>query len=131
MSRLPLKILHGYVLLSLLAFVTVQFLKFNSFSNPRWIFQHLNDFLTIPIVATICLHVIWAIQKDRTIRLSIITIFSLVVLFSLYFEYYLPRQSHRYTADTWDIFCYFLGGIVFYFFQRIKLEKEKKDAVFV
>lgn len=116
---LPLKILHFYVLLSLLAFLGVQSLKFFSVGGPTWVFNHLNDFLAIPIIATICLHGVWLIKKDNSIRLNIFTILSLVALYSVFFEYYLPKQSYRYTGDIWDVVCYLAGGIVFYFLQRM------------
>ena len=119
MRQLPLKPLHGYGLLSLLLFLGVQFLKLYAIGGPDWIFHHLNDFLVIPLVAIACLHGVWSIKKDPTIRLNGFTILSLVVLFSFFFEYYLPQQSHRYTGDIWDVVCYFLGGLVFYFFQRM------------
>ena len=118
--RLPLKVLHLYVLLSLVVFLCVQSLKYFSVVGPNWIFHHLNDFLAIPIVATVCLHGVWFIKKDRNIRLNIFTILSLVALFSIVFEYYLPQQSYRYTGDIWDVVCYFLGGVVFYFLQKIE-----------
>ena len=61
--RLPLKKLHLYVLLSLVVFLCVQSLKFFSIAGPNWIFHHLNDFLAIPIVATVCLHGVWIIKR--------------------------------------------------------------------
>lgn len=118
--KLPLKMLHLYILLFLVVFLGVQSLKLFSVGAPNWIFHHLNDFLTIPMVATLCLHGVWFVKKDKRIRLSIFTILSLVILFSLIFEYYLPQQSYRYTGDIWDVICYFLGGVVFYFLQKIE-----------
>lgn len=120
MKQLPLRLLHAYVLLSFGAFLTVQSLKFLSISGPNWIFHHLNDFLLIPMVATLGLHVVWLLKKDRTIRLNGFTILSLVVLFSVVFEYYLPQQDARYTADVWDVVCYSLGGLVFYMLQKME-----------
>lgn len=119
-GRFPLKLLHLYGFLSLLVFLGVQSLKLLSVSGPNWIFHYLNDFLVIPMVAIASLHGVWAIKKDNTIRLKRFTILSLVVLFSFVFEYYLPRQSYRYTADAWDVVCYFMGGLVFYFLQKIE-----------
>ena len=118
--RLPLKMLHFYVLLSLVVFLGVQSLKYFSVVDPKWIFHHLNDFLAIPIVATVCLHGVWIIKKDKNIRLNIFTILSLIALFSFVFEYYLPQQSYRYTGDIWDVVCYFMGGVIFYFLQKIE-----------
>ena len=120
MRRLPLKTLRWYVLMSMVVFLSVQFLKFFSVSGPNWIFHYLNDFLVIPIVATVGLHGVWFIRKDKSIRLNIFTILSLVALFSILFEYYLPQKSYRYTGDIWDVVCYLLGGIVFYILQKIE-----------
>lgn len=119
-QKLPLKILHLYVLLSWVIFLFVQGYKYLQGIHSNWIFHHLNDFLAIPIVTTICLHGVWLIRKDNTIRLNIFTILSLVALFSVVFEYYLPQQSYRYTGDIWDVISYLLGGAVFYFLQKIE-----------
>lgn len=116
---MPLKTLHWYVLLSLIIFLVVQISKFLSLAAPNWIFHYLNDFLVIPMVATLGLHAVWLIKKDKSIRLNIFTILSLVILFSVLFEYYLPKQSYQYTADIWDVVCYFMGGIVFYILQKL------------
>lgn len=117
--KLPLKALHWYVFLSLMAFIGVQSLKFFSFTNQNWIFHYLNDFLVIPMVATLSLHAVRLIKKDNKIRLNIFTIISLVALFSVVFEFYLPKQSYRYTGDIWDVACYILGGLVFFILQKI------------
>ncbi|MEM0587083.1 hypothetical protein V0F38_02140 [Aequorivita sp. MCCC 1A16792] len=92
--------------------------KVTSGIQANWIYHYLNDFLTIPLVAIIGLHGVWFIKKDKTIRLNKFTILSLVIVFAVFFEYYLPKQSYRYTADIWDVFCYFIGGVVFYFLQK-------------
>ena len=118
--KLPLKALHIYGFVSLMVFLCVQFLKLCSISAPNWIFNHLNDFLVIPMVAIVGLHGVWFIKKDNSIRLSSFTTLSLVVLFSFVFEYYLPKQSYRYTRDIWDVLCYFSGGAMFYFLQKIE-----------
>jgi len=123
MRGLPLKILHLYFLLTLLTFAGVQTLKYFSIHAPDWVFFYLNDFLTIPIVATFCLHAVWFIKRDRSLRLSFSTIFSLVVMYSVYFEIYLPTVSERYTGDILDIICYFAGGLIFYFLQSFPLKK--------
>ncbi|MEO5788218.1 MAG: hypothetical protein ACOH2D_07920 [Gelidibacter sp.] len=118
--RLPLKLLHVYGFLSLAVFLVVQSLKLCSVSNPNWIFHHLNDFLVIPMVAIVALHGVWWIKKDHTIRLDKFTVLSLVALFSIVFEYFLPQQSYRYTGDIWDVVCYFMGGLMFYILQKIE-----------
>lgn len=117
---LPLKILHGYGLLSLIIFLIVQSLKHFKIPAPKWIFYYLNDFLVIPMVAIVCLHGVWLIKKDRTLRLDGFSIFSLAGMYSIYFEYLLPQQSSCYTGDIVDVACYFLGGLVFLGLQRLQ-----------
>lgn len=117
--QLPLKMLHFYVFLSLAVFLAVQSFKFFSVMSPSWVFNHLNDFLVIPLVATLCLHGVWFVKKDFGIRLGFFTIISLVTLYSVFFEYYLPQQSHRYTGDILDVVSYAAGGTMFYFLQKI------------
>ena len=117
--RLPLLTLHTYVCISLFAFASVQSLKLFSIPAPEWVFSYLNDFLVIPIVATICLHGIWILKNNKAIRMNGFTIISLLILFSVYFEYYLPQQSFLYTGDIWDVVCYTLGAFIFYILQRL------------
>lgn len=117
--RLPLQPLHTYIACSLFLFALVQSLKVFQISAPNWVFFYLNDFLTIPIVSTICLHGVWLLKKNKAIRLNGFTILSLVLIYSFYFEYYLPHKSHRYTGDLWDVVCYAIGGLVFYFLQKL------------
>lgn len=115
-----LKRLHIYVLLSLAVFLVVQISKYYAIAGPAWVFHYLNDFLAIPIIATIGLHGVWLIKQDKTLRLNGFTILSLVVLYSVVFEYYLPQQDERYTGDIWDVVCYGLGGLVFYVLQKME-----------
>ncbi|HLS29519.1 MAG TPA: hypothetical protein VK021_01540 [Flavobacteriaceae bacterium] len=115
-----LKTLHIYVGISLVLFLTVEGMRFFSIAAPNWMFHYLNDFLVIPIVGLICLYVVWWLKKDRTIRLDIFSIATLVVIYSLYFEVYLPKYSERYTADILDVVCYASGGVVFYFLQKMR-----------
>lgn len=113
-----LKKLHLYVIASVLIFLMVFGLQIFTDIVPKLITFYLNDFLIIPIVGLISLHVVWFLKKDQTIRLSAVTILSLVILFSIYFEWYLPKYKERYTADAWDVVCYLAGGVVFYVLQK-------------
>ncbi len=117
--KLPLRTLHIYIASSLLIFAIVQSLKIFSVAAPQWIFSYVNDFLVIPMVATISLHGIWLLKNNKAIRLNGFTIASLVLLYSIYFEYYLPQTSPRYTGDIWDVLCYALGGLFFYILQQL------------
>jgi len=71
----------------------------------------------MPIVLTICLHVVHFIKKDATLRLSLFTTLSLTALYTIYFEIYLPPIEPRYTADFLDVIMYLSGSLIFYFLQ--------------
>ena len=118
MKSLPLKAMHLYFVLSTLIFAMVQTFKYFEVPSPEWVFSYLNDLLVIPLVLTVCLHGAWFLKRDRNIRLNIFTIFSVVTLYSLYFEVYLPTLSDSYTGDIYDVVCYLAGGIIFYFLQN-------------
>lgn len=95
-------------------------MKFNSVTAPNWVFSYVNDFLVVPIVATVALHAVWLLRKDRSIRLNIFSIFTVVLIFSIAFEYYLPKVIEYYVSDLWDVACYAAGGIIFLLLQKIE-----------
>ena len=118
--RPPLLVLHFYSLLSIALALIVQSMHFFSIPMPDWVSSYVKDVLVLPIVATICLHGVWILKKDKSIRLNIFTIFTLVVMYSFLFEYYFPKRIDFYVSDPWDVVCYAMGGIIFYFLQKIE-----------
>jgi|SRR5699024_272462 len=118
--KVPLIPLQLYTAFSLFIFANVQTLKIFQISAPNWVFSYVNDFLVIPIVCTIVLNFIWWIKPSKAIRLNGFTILSLVLFYSVYFEYYLPQKSEKYIADFWDIVCYSLGGMMVYIIQKLE-----------
>lgn len=71
------------------------------------------------MVLTLSLNVVWILKKDRSIRLGWFSILSIVLMYSLIFEYYLPQNMSRYTADWYDVLCYLAGAVIFLFLQRL------------
>lgn len=90
---------------------------------PLIINNYLNDVLSIPLTLFIILGVVrtW---RGKGYLLSVPMIISVVVYYSIYFEYYLPLHNSRYTADLLDVSCYCLGGILFYFIQKHLIQKK-------
>src|SRR5690625_3969018 len=117
-ENLSLKNLHLYVLSSLLIFIGYQLLLQFDVSMHRFLTSYLKDFLCISIIATAGLHVVWFLKKDKSIRLNAFTLISLVLMYSIYFEYFLPKHSNFYVADWMDVICYSLGGLIFYILQK-------------
>lgn len=121
--RIPLPWLHSYVLLSVMAFLLVEAAQWQGMPLPIWVHGHLNDLLCVPIVALISLHGTWLIKGDRSLRASNSHILALVLLFSVYFEAYLPEVNPRYVRDPIDVACYALGGMLFLFLQGLESER--------
>ena len=71
------------------------------------------------MVLTLSLNAVWILKKDRSIRLGWISILSIFLMYSFVFEYFLPQTMSRYTADWYDVLCYFMGAIIFYFLQKL------------
>ncbi len=87
---------------------------------PKLMRFYVNDFLIIPIVLYSCLFVIQKFKGNAKIQLSPLNIIYVSALYSLIFEYLLPKFHLRYTADYIDVGLYFLSGMMFYFLQKNK-----------
>ena len=85
---------------------------------PNIIRFYVNDFLIIPIVLTIVLWIVRAVQGNSKGTISILNILYLCVLYAVLFEYWLPKFHNRYTADSIDVLLYFNSGILFYVLQK-------------
>lgn len=85
---------------------------------PLFITNYLADLLSLFIVNTIAL---WIIRKAKSLpnyELPWWMVLTSVLLFSFYFEWYLPKMSTTYIADKWDVLCYFLSGIGFFTWRK-------------
>ncbi|SHJ14215.1 hypothetical protein SAMN04487911_11226 [Arenibacter nanhaiticus] len=87
-------------------------------SLPIWINNYVNDFLCMPIVLFVCQFGIRKIKRNNNIRLSLPIMLSLSLYYAIYFEYFLPKVSLRYTADPIDVLLYFIGALFFYVIEK-------------
>lgn len=79
--------------------------------------SYLDDLLCMPIVLTLGLAAYRIVIPSY--RLKPMHMISVLVLYSAYFEYYLPQVSNTATSDAWDILMYVIGLTVFsYFINR-------------
>lgn len=85
-----------------------------------WVNNYVNDFLTLPIILSISLFIVRKIKKDPLLTLPITLVLLVASFYSVYFEYYLPKVTTRYTQDPIDVALYFLGGLVYYFINKRK-----------
>lgn len=85
---------------------------------PNWINFYLNDFLCMPIVLSLCLAILRIIKKTENLYVPLFVILALTTYFFMYFEWLMPQISTRYTSDFIDAGLYYLGGLLFYKFQK-------------
>lgn len=79
--------------------------------------SYLDDLLCFPIVLTLGLAMYRLFKPDY--RLSLIHMLPVLVVYSIYFEWYLPSVSTTATSDPLDVVMYVIGLVVFgYFINR-------------
>ena len=93
---------------------------------PLLVNNYLNDLLCIPLVLGALTFIIRKLKRDSRFTLPFGFIFILSSYYGVFFEYYLPKINSRYTSDWIDVVLYFLGGILFYLYQRIRDKKVAK-----
>lgn len=93
-------------------------LQKNSYVLPKLLNNYYNDFASIPIVLSVSLWFAKRIRQNNELQFSFWQCMLFVVMYSWFFENYLPKINSRYTADMFDVLAYFLGGLSFYFWQK-------------
>ncbi|SEE24892.1 hypothetical protein [Polaribacter dokdonensis] len=110
--------LRFFCILSLFIGTVIYCLQYFNVPLPNFLNNYLNDFLIIPIALFICLLFLRWSRNDSSFTLKLPVILYLCSLYSLIFEFILPQQLTRYTADPIDVILYFLGGFTFYLLQN-------------
>ncbi|WP_378174888.1 hypothetical protein [Aquimarina sp. SS2-1] len=123
----PTAFLYTYYfpIISLVA-ITIYTLQQLEIHLPAIIENYVNDFLCMPIILHICQFTVRKLKSDPCITLPFPLIMIVTLGYALYFEWYLPKHTIRYTADWMDVFLYFLGAI---FFCGIALDKKRISVV--
>ncbi|KAB1065148.1 hypothetical protein F3059_04135 [Salibacter halophilus] len=84
--------------------------------NSSLINSYLNDLLALPIILHLALIPMkYIVFKDENHALGIFNIIITFLAVSLVFEWWLPNESDQYIADYFDVLCYAIGSIWFYF----------------
>jgi hypothetical protein len=84
-----------------------------------WSF-YFADFLFLPFtlpVARFITEQVFA-RFVAKFKINLLQVAFIILLTTIYFEFYLSKVNDRYTYDTFDVLAYFLGGAFFYFFQN-------------
>ncbi len=114
-----MKILKNHIFLILCFFAFLIYLA-NKFSLPlpNWVYFYVNDLLCMPIVLGLSLAILRFIKKTDSIYVPLGIILLMTAYYAFYFEWLMPQLHTRYTGDLIDVFLYFFGAILFFFFQK-------------
>ena len=111
-----------YYIFSLLLGIAIYFGQLYQVPLPRIVRFYINDFLIVPIILTTSLFILRWSRNDKNYQISIWIVLYLCALYSVIFEYFLPKFHLRYTADSIDVILYFASGLIFYILQKNKNE---------
>ncbi|WP_162416886.1 magnesium citrate secondary transporter [Cyclobacterium roseum] len=107
---------NPYFLLPVLLFWVNQYLERIEEVYLPFIHSYWDDLLAMPVILGITLQFYrWIHPLKAQLVFSPVQVLAGWLYVSLIFEYLLPRWSDRYTADLWDVCCYLLGSVYFYF----------------
>ncbi len=109
-------------ILLIVVYLIIHFFRRQNLYMPTLINSYLTDIICMPIILTICQIGINLINRFKNYRLTLKMILIMPLYYSFIFEFLLPKYSQAYTPDYWDVVCYFLGAILFFFFQMYTRE---------
>ena len=113
---------HIFFALIMLAYVVVRVIRARVPDLSPFIRYYLTDLLFVPAMGLFALIVIRWQRKDARLLIPWYAIAVQVVLVSMYFEWYLPRntpEGHLHVTDTVDCLMYACGGVLFFGLQRL------------
>ena len=93
-------------------------LKMWQIQMPEFITSYLADLLSLFIVNTVVLWLIRLIKSNNSLEIKPGMVIISVVLFSVFFEFYLPAVNDYYHRDYLDIACYTLSGSGYVMWRR-------------
>jgi hypothetical protein len=111
---------HPLFILLFTIYIIYYSLKTIGLSMPEFITSYLADLLSLFLVNTVITWIIRTIKSDKYYELNPAMVVLSFVMFSLFFELYLPSVNYYYKTDFWDIFCYALSAFGFLFWRRKK-----------
>lgn len=106
----------GYTL-AWIAYLLVFLAKKNDIILPYFFRCYFADLLAIPLTLSVTTFIMRKYTANPDFCLSIPKIIVACLYFSILFEWILPHQSNAYTRDLIDVFCYFIGGGIYYYIQ--------------
>ncbi|MCC5918265.1 MAG: hypothetical protein JJU02_13180 [Cryomorphaceae bacterium] len=118
------KIFHPWFWFASVLFLINQWLESHGIFIP-FVHAYLDDVLAIPIVLgfTLAFQQQFTFQ-NRNYTFSYGHVIFMILLLSVYFEWYLPGKHDHHYADPWDVLAYSIGGFLFYYFMNKKTTTE-------
>lgn len=118
-NEIKLYIKDGF-LWYLMAYFFVRLMRVKNWIGcPEFILNYTTDFLCLPILIPLTISVLNILVPHNKFKLTFSIVTQVALLYSVLFEYILPRYSLAYTADYVDALMYFLGGC-FYWLMTMK-----------
>ena len=122
--------LQRLILLVLIAaYLSVRLLRESGLLTNSFLANHFSDLICMPVVLIICLEMVRFVKRKKTIYLHLIHVFGLCLFYAIFFEWYLPLTSSRYTADYRDVLMYFIGGLLFCSLQYTDRRLRKRSII--
>lgn len=115
---------HPLFIVLAMIYIAYYALKQTDITFPLWISNYLADLLSIFLVNTVALWLIRKIKVKPNLEFSQHLVLLSIVMFSVFFEFYLPLKSTIYVYDAYDIVCYFISGVGFVIWRK-ELCKDK------
>ena len=113
---------HSFFVLIMLAYIIVRVLRARVPDLSPFVRYYFTDLLFVPAMSLFALIIIRWQRNDARLLIPWYAIAVQVVLVSIYFEWYLPRntpEGHLHVTDLIDCVMYAFGGVLFFGLQRL------------
>lgn len=109
---------HPLFIIVFSAYVSYYFLKILNIRMPEIITNYLADLLSLFIVNTVILWILRIIKSNKKIELKPEMVIASFLMFSVFFEFYLPSINNYYYLDYLDVLCYLTSALSFLFWRK-------------
>ena len=115
-----------YFLFFASVYLGVRALEYSGQVPYKWMSFYLTDLCAMPLLLGFLFLAMKVLKKNMKV-LPLWFIAGMTVYWSIYFEYYLPLQNSKFTADYLDVIMYCLGSLSFVLWQN-RFQKINKQT---
>lgn len=87
--------------------------------------NYLDDLLAMPIILYLTQSLMRLLYKNHDFKLDISMLILGFLMVSIGFEWVLPKYFEHLTSDFWDVLCYALGTVIFYFLNLHRTDNKE------